>query len=167
MKLTVHSHYPYPAESIVQVFGEQAFFTEKYQLCGAGNIRVMDFHPGPDQTRIRVQRDVKLAEALPAFARAILPDTVTVIQSDSWHRPSKTGQIEIELVSVPVRITADMALEDDQDGAAMTVEFDISVDLPLIGERIARLLARDLQKQYHMDTEAGQQVMARRVRRYL
>ena len=68
---------------------------------------------------------------------------------------------------MPVRITADMALEDDQDGAAMTVEFDISVDLPLIGERIARLLARDLQKQYHMDTEAGQQVMARRVRRYL
>ena len=166
MKLNLHNHYPYPAETVVRVFGDQDFFTEKYRRVGASNIRVLDFSNEHGESHIRVRRDVDLLGALPPFARSILPGTLTVIQTDYWNQHTLRGGIDLELVAVPVRITCDMTLENDGQGTVQTLDFDITVDLPLISERIARLLASDLEKQVRTDSEAAAEIMPKLAPRY-
>lgn len=167
MQFTLRNSYPWPADIVVQVFADQDFFTEKYRRCGAHNIRVLAYERDGAQSHIKVERQVQLAE-IPAFARRILPVNLALIQSDDWNRDSKRGHIEIELAGVPARITCDMVLNDAKlgSGADMTLEFEISVNVPLIGERLARLLALDLKKKFRVDSEQAAIVMTDLVSRY-
>lgn len=165
MRFTLHNSYPWPADIVVQVFADQDFFTEKYRRCGAHNIRVLTYERDGTQSHIKVERQVQLAE-IPAFARRILPVNLTLIQSDDWNRDSKRGHIDIELSGVPAHIICDMTLTDSDSGADMTLDFQISVNVPLIGERLARLLALDLKKKFRVDSEQAAIVMAELVSRY-
>lgn len=165
MQFTLHNSYPYPADTVVQVFADQDFFTEKYRRCGAENIRVLAYENAGGKSHITVQREVRLAD-IPAFARRILPNTLTLIQSDDWDRHSKTGHIDIQLSGVPARITCDMVLTDNDTGADIRLDFHISVNVPLIGERLARLLAMDLKRKFREDSEQAAQVIAELAGRY-
>jgi hypothetical protein len=165
MQFTLRNSYPWPADIVVQVFADQDFFTEKYRRCGAENIRVLAYGNEGGKSHITVERQVRLAE-IPAFARRILPTTLTRIQSDDWDRHSKTGHIDIQLTGVPARITCDMVLADSSDGAQMTLNFQISVNVPLVGERLARLLAVDLKRKFRVDSEQAALIIAELAPRY-
>lgn len=165
MQFTLHNRYAWPADVVVQVFGDQDFFTEKYRRCGADNIRVLSYSNDAGKSHITVQREVRLAE-IPAFAKRILPTTLTLVQSDDWDRDRKTGHIDIQLSGVPARITCDMVLRDSDGGADMTLDFHISVNVPLVGERLARLLAVDLKRKFRVDSEQAALVIAELAPRY-
>ena len=165
MQFTLHNHYPYPIDTVVQIFADQDFFTEKYRRCGALNIEVLAYDRQGAKSHIRVRRQVLLAN-VPAFARRVLPTTLTLIQSDDWDRDTRRGRIDIELVGVPAQIRCDMALSESNDGTDITLNFSIGVSLPLIGERLARLLAMDLKKKFRVDSEQAAQVMDELAPRY-
>jgi len=165
MQFTLHNSYPWPADIVVQVFADQDFFTEKYRRCGAENIRVLAYEHDGGTSHITVERQVRLAE-IPAFARRILPTTLTLVQSDDWDRNSRKGHIDIRLSGVPARISCDMVLTDSDGGAEMSLDFQISVDVPLVGERLARLLALDLKRKFRIDSEQAAIVIAELAPRY-
>ena len=166
MKFHKSSTYPYPSDVVIQLFSDPDYFLEKYRLTGASHIQLLDHHIENDISSITVRRDVSLEIPLPRFAQALIDDTVTLIQTDTWDRQRKTGTLSIHMKGAPAIVRCHMALSDQREDTRLDLEFEIDVNVPLVGQKIAALMARDLDRKFQRDDEKGKTVMASLAPRY-
>ena len=166
MKFHKQSLYPYPVDVVVQLFADKDYFLEKYRLTGARNIKLLDSRCTNGISRITVSRDVSLEIPLPHFARKFISDTITLTQTDTWNLTRKTGTLDIHMKGTPATLTCSMRLSGEGAQTLLDLEFDIEVNLPLVGQKIAALMARDLDRKFQRDEEQGKIVMARLAERY-
>lgn len=142
-----------PAGRLLDAYANPAFYPAKYAATGAGDIQVLDTGDDDGRFHIRVSRTVPADIPLPAFARGWFPGEITLVQTDRWDRGSGTGSVEIEFVGLPVRIDCGLALAETDGAMVETLDFEIRVDVPLLGGKLAKLLAEDLQLKFAKDTE--------------
>ena len=146
--------YPVSADALLNYFTVPEFFVHKYREQGATNIRVEAHHHEGSDFAVTISRDVPVEVPVPAFARGIVPDTITLVQTDRWDTGTRTGQLEIRFKGLPVTLTAAMHLQDTAAGARETLDFDIRVAVPLLGRKLEELLASDLRLKFRRDTAA-------------
>ena len=166
MTFNEQNQYPFPADTVIQVFADKDYFLEKYRLSGAGNIQLLEDTNDGEHSRIVTQRDVDIDINVPAFARKFVPEVVTLIQTDAWHRTRKTGQLDIRFKGVPAEVHCDMTLTDHGDHAILDLRFSVQVRVPMVGDKLAGLLARDLKTKFQRDARHAEQVMERIAERY-
>ena len=166
MQFQEECHYACPADTLLQVFSDKEFFLAKYRLSGASNICVQECEDNDADSRIRVSRDVAVDVTVPAFARRYIPQKMTVIQTDSWDHRQRTGQIQIELKGLPASIFCSMYMDEVAGGTKLTLNFIVRVNLPLIGKRLARLLANDIREKFGREVKAAQVALDQIVRSY-
>lgn len=166
MKFHEQSRYPFPADTVIQVFADKDYFLEKYRLSGAGNIQLLEDARDADHSRIVTQRDVDIDIDVPAFARRFVPDVVTLVQTDAWDLAQKTGQLTIRFQGVPAEVHCGMTLTGHDDQAILDLRFSVQVRVPMVGDKLAGLLARDLKTKFQRDARHAEQVMARIAERY-
>lgn len=142
-----------PAGRLLSAYANPAFYPAKYAATDARDIRVLDTGDDDGRFHIRVSRTVPAEIPLPAFARGWFPGEITLVQTDRWDRGSGTGSVEIEFVGLPVRIDCGLKLAEADGAMVETLDFEIRVDVPLLGGKLARLLAEDLQLKFAKDTE--------------
>lgn len=152
--------YPIPGLDVFRHFGSQDFFLRKYTELGARNVRVDAAHCDDTRLSITVTREVPVEVEIPAFARSKVPDHITLVQTNSWDIPTRRGQLEIRFRGLPVVVTGAMRLEDTATGARQTLDFDLRVNVPLIGGKLEEVLARDLRLKFRRDTEVSLRLMA-------
>ncbi len=140
------------ADRVLGAYANPAFYPAKYAATDARDIRVLDTGDEDGQFHIRVSRKVPADIPVPAFARHWLPQDITLIQTDRWDRASGTGSVEIEFVGLPVRIDCGLSLSGSGDRMVETLDFEIRVDVPLLGGKLAKLLAEDLRLKFAKDT---------------
>lgn len=160
MKYQDRIDYPLDAARVMDFFTSPAFFLEKYRRQGASNVRLEDSTHTAEHFSVTISRDVPVEVEVPAFARSRIPRAITLVQTDSWDLRSRTGTLAIEFKGLPVKLTCRMRLEDAPGGARESLDFDIRVNLPLIGGKLEELLARDLQLKAGRDTEVTLELMA-------
>ncbi|WP_194285776.1 DUF2505 domain-containing protein [Alcanivorax sediminis] len=166
MKFHKQSTYPYPLDIVLKLFSDKDYFLEKYALTGAQHITLLDYHCDKNTSRITVSRDVSLEIPLPHFARKFLSDNVTLIQTDIWDLDNRTGRLDIKMKGSPAHVTCDMRLSEQSGQTLLDLDFDIEVNVPIVGQKIAALMARDLDKKFVRDDEKGKTVMARLASRH-
>ncbi|MDI1301306.1 MAG: DUF2505 domain-containing protein [bacterium] len=148
-------NYPVPREELFRFFTDPDFFVRKYVAQGATNVRVTRSETAGSCSTITVTRDVPVEVPIPSFARALVPSTITLVQTDSWDRTSCKGSLQIEFKGMPVRLNCEMTLQDRAGGSVEELAFDIRVSVPLLGGKLEELLARDLRLKFQRDTEAS------------
>lgn len=153
MKFYETINYPVSCEHVLSKFITAEFLQAKYEGQGATNIRLLDQSREGDTTRYTFTRDVPVQVKVPAFARSMVPKTITLIQTDSWNTTTRSGRLDIEFKGMPVKLSCDMLLEDEPSGTHHTLDFDIHVNVPLIGGKLEKLLAEDLQLKFQHDTK--------------
>jgi hypothetical protein len=157
MQFTESNRYPFPAHAVVQVFGNKDYFIKKYTGAGATNIQVLEEQHNGSKTRIAVSRHVDIDIDVPAFARKFVPDTITVVQVDSWDQTTLRGHLDIQFKGMPA-----------EDGrCVLNLNFSVNINVPLIGDKLAKVLGADLKKKFERDSHQAQEVMAEFVQRYL
>jgi hypothetical protein len=154
MKFRETIRHTLPADRVLSGYANPDFYPAKYAATNARDIRVLDTGHDGGRFHIRVSRKVPADIPVPAFARHWLPQEITLIQTDRWDRASGTGSVEIEFVGLPVRIDCGLMLAKTDGAMVETLDFEIRVDMPLVGGMLAKLLAEDLQLKFAKDTEA-------------
>ncbi|MCK0153109.1 DUF2505 domain-containing protein [Alcanivorax sp. S6407] len=166
MRFHKQSTYPYPVTTVIQLFSDKDYFLEKHRLTGAQRIQLLEQRLDNGISTITVRRDVSLEIPLPAFARKFIHDTVTLTQTDRWDQTRRTGTLDIHMTGTPAKVTCNMKLSEANSETVLDLDFDIEVNVPLVGQKIAALMARDLDRKFQRDDEKGKIVMAELARRY-
>ncbi len=167
MQFREQNRYPYPADAVVQVFGNPEYFLTKYRDAGASNIQVLEQHADQGRTRVTISRHVDIDIDVPAFARKFVPDTITVVQTDSWDQASKRGHLDIQFKGMPATVKCDMTLTDQAGVAVLNLSFSVTINVPLVGDKLAKVLGADLKKKFERDSIHAQEIMATFVTQYL
>lgn len=155
MKYHETIRYPVPAESLFRFFTDPDFFVRKYVEQGATNVHVTHAGITGSRSTITVSRDVPVEVPVPSFARSLVPSHITLVQTDAWDTATRTGSLLIEFKGMPVRVNCNITLRDTADGAVEELDFDIRVNVPLLGGKLEALLAQDLRLKFQRDTEVS------------
>lgn len=143
-----------PPETVIRMLTDPAFYEAKYAASGFEELEVTPEADAQDFA-ILARYQTKPELPLPAWARKALPETVRVEQRDEWHTTERSGRIDLSLQGAPVRIDADLRLQEDGGNAVTCIDWRISCNLPLVGGRIAELLADDVCSKALRDHEYG------------
>src|SRR3546814_20708456 len=85
---------------------------------------------------------------------------MSITQRDSWDLKKRTGQLEVEVRGVPIKIAATMRLADEGKGSANTLSWNVSCGIPLIGGKLEKLLISDIQAKADADLAASRKILA-------
>lgn len=160
MKYRETIDYPVPCARVLAKFATAGFLQAKYEGQGARNIQLLEESRDGDTTRYTFTRDVPVQVDVPAFARSLVPASITLIQTDTWNAATRSGRLDIAFKGMPVQLRCDMRLEDRAGGSHHTLDFNIQVNVPLIGGKLEKLLAEDLRMKFQHDTAVSQALVA-------
>lgn len=151
--------YPFPVDALFPFFTDPDFFVRKYLALGATNVKVIHAEPKGSQSSITVTRDVPVEVPIPSFARSLVPSHITLIQTDAWDTATRRGSLQIEFKGMPVHMKCDITLADQAGGAVEELDFDIRVNIPLVGGKLEALLAQDLRLKFQRDADVTLDIM--------
>lgn len=159
MKYRETINYPIPSTEVLRHLASKDFFVAKYEQQGARHIVVDAAEFTPERFSVTITRHVPVEVDVPAFARSKVPDHVTLVQTDSWDLRTLRGHLDIRFQRLPVHVTCALAMSDIGGRAKQTLDFDLRVNVPLIGGKLEDVLARDLRLKFAKDTEVTLKLM--------
>lgn len=148
-----------PVETVLKMFSDRAYFENKYKMLRFANIEVLEHALSETAFRIKVRYEARNDAPLPAFAKKIIGETNTVIHEDSWDLVKKTGRLSIEIKGVPVRISTEMRLLPEGEGAANHLKWTVGCSIPLIGGKLEQLLGDDIRSKSRIDHIASRKLL--------
>lgn len=159
MKFDDKQVYNKPADTVIKMFSDKAYFENKYQKLGYSNIEVLEHVSDGNRFSITVRYSAKSNAPIPGFAKKFLGDTNVVTQTDSWDLSKKTGRLQAEIRGVPVKVTADMTLVDEGGGAVNRLKWNLSSSIPLIGGKLEGVVASDIQSKAKLDQATSSELL--------
>ena len=151
MKLVLNQDYPADLDRLWAVFGQTDYPERKYRALGATAVKMMRFRATPELIEVELERTWPVsADKLPSWARAYVGDEQTMRHHTLWRRVGpKEANAELRLtpegVPVDVRGTASIA-EIDPGKTRMTLRFDVRCRIPLVGAKVAKLFAQEIEE---------------------
>ncbi|HEX4872193.1 MAG TPA: DUF2505 domain-containing protein [Nevskiaceae bacterium] len=160
MKFDDKHGFDQPASTILRMFSDRSYFERKYAALGARELEVLEHELKDDRFRIKCRMVMKSDAPLPDFAKKFLGDTVTITQQDSWDLKTQTGRIEAEIKGAPVKVRAEMALKAEGKGCANHLRWEVNCGIPLVGGKLEKVIAEDIQVKSKNDLAASRQLAA-------
>ncbi len=152
--------YDRDADTVITMFTDRVYFEKKYEKA-ADSYDILEHQSDDSRFQIKVKRSMPLNVPVPGFAKKVLGGGgMTVIQEDIWDKSTRRGRINIELVGAPVQITAEMELKQGANGAENHVHWSIDSSIPLIGGKVAKLVAEDIKAKSPEDQKLTNQLLA-------
>ena len=148
------------AATVLKMFSDRAYFERKYKDLGGWDIEVLECEKTATKFRIKCRYSMKSNVPLPEFAKKFVPDTASITQVDAWDLKTMTGRLEAEIKGAPVKVAADMTLKADGKGSANHLKWNISCGIPLIGGKIEKIVADDIQAKAAADISVSRKILA-------
>lgn len=159
MQYTEQNIHAKNAEVVLKMFTDPAYFMNKYKKVGATQIEQLECRKSEHAFSITTSRQVAVEAPVPAFAKKLVPDQITIIQTDTWDLKSRTGTLDIQFKGIPVTIKCNMALRDQGSECIQDLNFTLKVSVPLIGAKLEQLLADDLRQKFAADAAAARELL--------
>lgn len=148
-----------PAATVLRMFTDKDYFVRKYQELGFSGVEVLAHEDDGDHFEITVRYEAPSDAPVPGFAKKFLRERNTVTQTDRWDRGTMRGSIDAEIQGLPAKIHADMTLTDDGEGAVNRIVWRIDCGIPLVGGKIAKLIAEDIQTKSRRDQAKSRELL--------
>lgn len=147
------------ADAVIRMFTDRAYFERKYaQIARA--YEVLEHEQDGDDFRIRCRVTIESDAPLPGFAKKFMGETMDVVQTDEWNAATRTGKLTLELPGVPAELSADMAVSEAGDGAQNTLRWTIKCNIPLVGGKLEKVLAADIEAKAARDVAVSNEILA-------
>ena len=133
--------YSYDTKTILEMFLSKNYIQKKFDTTGARNIDFLEFGEKDGKFIIKTKRDI--TAEIPGFAKKFIKPTSTITQTEKWdinNEELKTGTVEVTSTGLPVVMTGDLRIEPTEEGCKNTLEYEIKVNIPLIGGKLAKFL---------------------------
>lgn len=95
---------------------------------------------------------------IPGFAKKFVGAELQIVQSEVWDGPH--GEITVTIPGKPGNITGTADVRQHDDRVVETVVLDIAVNIPLVGGKIAALIAEKLRKTLTVEEATGRAWLA-------
>lgn len=102
---------------------------------------------------------------LPALAQKFINNDspIEIEQTDRWDRESASGSLQLINKSVSaVAISARMQLTEQQGETINTLQWDVSCSIPLIGGKLAAIIAEDIRAKAAQNEAVSREILAER-----
>lgn len=148
---------------IEAMYFDAEFCPRKYAELGLADIRVLSAGHDGHEFHVSCHFLMEPSLPLPGFARKFLGGgVVAVTQTDRWNTATRQGQLEFHLEKHPIiKIAAQMSLEEHERGTINRMDWTVECKVPVVGGKLAELLAKDIQSKSAADLDASVQVMNR------
>lgn len=90
---------------------------------------------------------------IPGFAKKFVGDELRIVQTERWDGP--LGAISVAVPGKPGTVTGTAQLQSSVDGVREVVDLDVEVGIPLLGGKIAGLLAEQLREALEIEQAVG------------
>lgn len=149
-------HFDHPAERVWEMFHDPASHIAKFTTMGHRDLEVLEEARTDDTLDLTIRRTVELE--VPSIAKRVITPTNTVTSVDHWERRADGtygGHYSVDIKGVPAKTSGRTNLvEADDGGADYTVELEVKVSVPLIGEKVAGALRPQLEAQLEAEFAA-------------
>lgn len=95
------------------------------------------------------------SHGIPSFAKKIVGDSIHVVQEEHWS-DDQNATLEVTIPGKPGRMVGTIVLAPDGAGTVETVEADITVNIPLLGGRLERLIGSLLEAALTSEQRVGE-----------
>jgi len=133
--------YTFDSETVFGVFTRKDFIEQKYASVGAMNLEFIEYGEKDGTFIIHTKRDI--TAEIPGFAKKFLKPTTTIIQKEVWtltDEPTKKGTVDVQAKGLPMQMKGDIMLQPTNDGSENILNYEITVNIPFIGGKLASFL---------------------------
>lgn len=159
MKFEERHTFDQPAEKVMHMYADKAFFDRKYREVGAIECELLDHQRTDARFSVKYRLVMKSDAPLPEVAKKILGDTVKMVQQDAWDIGKRTGRIDIEIKGAPLKISADMKLIDEGGKGVNVQNWNVSCSIPLVGGKIEAAIAEDIKAKSKRDLAVSRKLI--------
>jgi hypothetical protein len=161
MKFTITLAYAKDTETVFKVLTDTAYLIQKFEYTGAKNISIPEC--GEKDNTFVVTRKLDIPANPPGFAKKFIKAMNTVTATDTWlsyDKKTKNGKFVINIKGMPVDIDGDLTLQPTKQGCEYIVDFDARVHIPLIGNKIAKIIENDTRANLAKDYDFTRKYLA-------
>lgn len=152
MKFQETFDFDYPADIILRMFGDKAYYLAKYEKMGGDAPEVLDSESGDDRFSITVRHGLDASRLkFPDFIKSRIGDRLYLRQTDSWQLDQAQGRLDIEIERAPVEIASKLNLTGTGNGSRLILDFDIKASVPLVGGKIEKAVAGPISRHLQKD----------------
>lgn len=158
MRLTHTMTYPAPLAQVAAMLDDPAFRDEV--IAAQGSVRGKASFEQDGDTLVVVLDVVQRADGVPGFARRLVGEEINIVQREEWTAVDR-ADLHVTIPGKPGRMVGSIALAEDGETTTETVQVDISVDLPLVGGRIEKLVGDLLGKALRAEEQVARDYLSR------
>ncbi|HZX07783.1 DUF2505 domain-containing protein [Kribbella sp.] len=159
MELKMSASYDATPEEVFAIVTDTAFREQACERTKALSYDVKVSTSGGD-TVVRVSRKME-AKDIPDMARKFVGETLTVVQTETWHPAaadgSRTADVSGEISNTPVTLKGTARITANGAQAVQAIDLDIKVAVPLIGKKmepfVVDAIRNGLQKEHDLGHE--------------
>lgn len=160
MKLNYSLQFNKDKNSVLEAFCDPAFFEQHQTQMQSKDFELISHED--DGTRCTTKFRYQVESDVPAFAKKVLGDSAQVVHTETWDRSTGRGEIDIDVATMPGTMTCQAQLQDDGDGCRKEFNWEINVKIPLVGGKIEKVVAADIESKKGPDQTAVNQILAQR-----
>ena len=117
-----------------------------------------------DRTVITTQRTLP-SDGLPDFAKSMVGDTLTVLETQEWGPASadgsREGTVEMAVSGAPLALRGTLSLRPGGAGTIETLDSELKAKVPLIGGKIEKAAAPPIEAAISVEQETALEWLAR------
>jgi hypothetical protein len=159
MELKLSASYDATPEEVFAIVTDKTFREQACEKTKALSYDVQVSHSGGD-TVVRVSREIATAKA-PDMARKFVGDTLTIVQTETWHPAAADGSRRADVVgeisNTPVTLKGATSISTQSAQAVQAIDLDVKVAVPLIGKKmepfVVDAIRSGLQKEHDLTRE--------------
>lgn len=148
-----------PWEVVQKMFTDPAYFEKKAKLLKRMNVKLLEHERKGDEFKVRFSFEDMATIELPSFAKRFAGKTAHVIEEDRWNIKTRSGRLSFEFQGLPVKLGADMDVLDTDDGCVNVLHWKVSCSVPLLGGKLEKLIAQDIQHKASEDLRVSQTLL--------
>ena len=138
MELKLSASYDATPEEVFAIVTDATFREQACEKTKALSYDVQVSQSGGD-TVVRVSREMATAN-VPDMARKFVGDTLTVVQTETWHPAAADGSrradVAGEISNTPVTLTGRASISTQGAQTVQAIDLDVKVAVPLIGKKM-------------------------------
>ncbi|TDO47690.1 uncharacterized protein DUF2505 [Kribbella sp. VKM Ac-2571] len=138
MELKMSASYDATPEEVFAIVTDTAFREQACEKTKALSYDVTVSASGTD-TVVRVSRKMEATD-IPDMARKFVGETLTVVQTETWHAAaadgSRTADVAGEIANTPVTLKGTARIARDGAQTVQAIDLDVKVAVPLIGKKM-------------------------------
>lgn len=153
MKLNYTLNFNKNREAVLERFCDPDFYQQHQARMGTSGFELLEHDD--DGQRCRIRFSYQVASDVPAFAKKVLGDSSQVVQEEIWDRSTGEGQVSVDVATLPGSLRCVARLEArGEEACAKVYDWEIKVKIPLIGGKIEKVVADDIQSKSGPDEAA-------------